>query len=123
MQIITREHYNQLAENFKGTRAMMSDADCEVMQAKLNEMRRELAFQACVKEWKEGKTINCGDFLEVCRVLGIEFSEHVQSWVMADIIEVGQSSYSCIGKLHKRKENTLYALGHELTAKCLDKSF
>lgn len=120
MQIITREHYNQLTENFKATRSMMSDEDCEVMRLKLDELRRALAFEACVNDWNEGKTINCGDFLEVCKTLEIEVSEHVQSWVMADIIEVGQNSYSCIGKLHKHKENTLHKLCQELTTKLLD---
>lgn len=66
---ITREHYNQLTENFKQTRHLMNDADCEEMRLKLNEMRKELAFQATISEWKDGKTINCGDFIEICNTL------------------------------------------------------
>ena len=114
---ITREHYQQLAENFKSTRHLMSDEDCEEMRVKLNSMREHLAFEACVSEWKQGNTINCYDFLKVCEVIGVEVSQNVYSWVMSDIIEVGQQSYSCIGKIHKTKEKTLQKLCQKLTAK------
>ena len=114
---ITREHYNQLKANFIATRSLMSDADCETMRVKLNEMRKHLAFEACVEDWKEGKTINCADFIEVCNTVGVEISKNVQQWIMADIIEVGKESFSCIGKLHKTKAKTLYALTESLTFK------
>jgi len=114
---ITREHYQQLVENFKATRHLMSDRDCEEMRVKLNSMREHLAFEACASAWKKGETINCYDFLRVCETTGVHVSEHVYSWVMADILEIGQQSYSCIGKIHKTKEKTLQKLCLELTAK------
>jgi hypothetical protein len=114
---ITREHYNQLTENFKATRNLMSDADCETMRVKLNAMRRELAFHACVKEWKEGKTINVGDFLIICGEVGIEVPESTYKWINIDLLEVGCNSYSCIGKIGKRKENILLKLCLELNTK------
>jgi hypothetical protein len=117
MMKVTREHYDQLKANFIATRSLMSDADCETMRVKLNEMRKQLAFESCVNEWKEGKTINCADFIEVCNTIGVEISKNVQQWIMADIIEVGKESFSCIGKLHKTKAKTLHALTETLTAK------
>lgn len=114
---ITREHYNQLKENFITTRHLMSEGDCEIMRQKLNNIRRELAFSACVVDWKEGKILNCADFLEMCEHEGVSVSDHVKGWVMSDIVEVGQTSYSCVGKLHKTKEKTLRAICEELTSK------
>ena len=114
---VTREHYNQLTENFKQTRHLMSDADCDEMRNKLNEMRRELAFQACVKEWKEGKTINVTDFLIVCKTVGVEIPDSAYYWIDCDLLEVGCNSYSCIGKLNLRKENILLKLCLELNTK------
>jgi hypothetical protein len=114
---ITREHYNQLAENFKLTRNMMTDADCEEMRNKLNEMRKQLAFQACVKDWKDGKTINCGDFLIICGEVGVEVPETTHKWISADLIEVGCNSYSCIGKISLKKENILLKLCLELSSR------
>ena len=112
---ISREHYQQLVENFKHTRHLMSDADCETMRLKLNTVREALAYKACVMSWNAGETINCYDFLKVCKSVGVAVSESVYAWVMSDIIEVGKHSYSCIGKLHKRKEHMLQKICQELT--------
>lgn len=114
---MTREHYNQLKENFVNTRHLMSAEDCETMRAKLNAIRKELAFKATVKEWKEGKTVNCTDFIHICDALGVEISDGVRRWIVTDVIEVGQNSYSCVGKLHKTKEKTLLSLCIALTNK------
>lgn len=113
----TREHYHQLTENFKQTRHLMTEADCDEMMNKLNEMRRELAFQACVKEWKDGKTINVTDFLIVCKTVGIEIPDSAYYWINSDLLEVGCNSYSCIGKISTRKENTLLKFCLELSSK------
>lgn len=114
---ITREHYNQLKENFKATRNLMTEEDCEIMRVKLNKMREQLAFESCVQEWKEGKTINCHDFLRVCESLGVIITASVSKWIMENIMEVGINSYSCIGKLHKTKEKTLQGICEELSSK------
>jgi hypothetical protein len=113
----TREHYNQLQENFKQTRHLMSDADCEDMRLRLNIWRRVLAREACAKEWKEGGTINVGDFLLVCAEVGIEIPESTENWILADLLEVGCNNYSCIGKIGKRKENILLKICLELNTK------
>jgi len=114
---MTREHYNQLKENFINTRHLMSAEDCETMRVKLNAIHKELAFKDTVQAWKDGKTINCMDFLRICDVLGVEMSTAVRRWVASDIIEVGQTSYSCVGRLHKTKEKTLLSLCIALTLK------
>lgn len=114
---ITREHYNQLSENFKLSRNLMTEADCQQMKNKLDEMRKYLAFQACIEEWKAGKTINCKDFTIVCKTVGIEIPESTEQWINSDLLEVGYSRYSCIGKISKKKENILLKLCFELNTK------
>lgn len=114
---MSREHYNQLKENFVNTRHLMSAEDCETMRVKLNAIQKELAFKDTAQAWKDGKTINCMEFLRLCDTLEVKMSAVVRKWVASDIIEVGHNSYSCVGRLHKTKEKTLLSLCIALTLK------
>lgn len=114
---ITREHYNQLIENAKATRHLMSESDFEVMRLKLNQIRKDLAFKDCVSDWKEGKTVHAGDFVIICETVGMEIPESTVKWINSDLMEIGRGNYSSIGKITKRQENALVKLGFELTSR------
>lgn len=116
---ITKEHYDTLRNNYKETLHLMSQKDQDEMRDKLSQMRKELAFEACIKDWKEGKTIACQDFIEVCKALGIEMSEAEYKTVNQEILEIGRNSYSCVGKINKRQENQVFRLTVQVSSKII----
>lgn len=116
---ITKEHYDALRNNYKETFHLMSEKDQDEMRNKLNQMRKQLAFEACIKDWKEGRTIACQDFIEVCKALGLEMSESEYKTVSQEIIEIGMNNYSCIGKINKRQENQIFRLTIRVSSKII----
>lgn len=125
---ITRDQYNQLKENYKNTYSLMSQQDQDTMKDKLDKIHKQLCFDACVNEWNtNGSTINCKDFLILCESVNIEVKESFSRWILSEIIEVGQHSYSCMsGRFNKRKDAELKVLCDELTNKLkmtVDKGF
>jgi hypothetical protein len=120
---ITVEQYQQLSENYIATRNLMSEEDQKIMKEKLNLIRKELAFDACIKTWKEGKTINCNDFIIICDRLGVIISDSQAKWILSDLVEIGSQSYSCMPKtVGKRKENILQTLCSNLSRVIQDKN-